>query len=81
MNTGIQTSTATPYGAMTTTNPAANIKNIWPKDLMGIVAAHNIPYAATASVTGEIVLDEGIDARSLCRIKSVWHIGHHFTDF
>ena len=50
MNTGIQTSTATPYGAVTTTNPSANIKDIWPKDLMGIIAAHNIPYAATASL-------------------------------
>lgn len=50
MNTGIQTSTATPYGAVTTTNPASSIKNSWPKDLMGIVAAHNIPYAATASL-------------------------------
>jgi pyruvate/2-oxoacid:ferredoxin oxidoreductase beta subunit len=50
MNTGIQTSTATPYGAITTTNPAAKIKDIWPKDLMGIIAAHNIPYAATGSL-------------------------------
>jgi pyruvate/2-oxoacid:ferredoxin oxidoreductase beta subunit len=50
MNTGIQTSTATPYAAITTTNPSANIKNIWPKDLMGIISAHNIPYAATASL-------------------------------
>ena len=50
MNTGIQTSTATPYGAVTTTNPAAKIKDNWPKDLMGIIAAHNIPYAATASL-------------------------------
>jgi pyruvate/2-oxoacid:ferredoxin oxidoreductase beta subunit len=50
MNTGIQTSTATPYGAVTTTNPAVKIKDIWPKDLMGIIAAHNIPYAATASL-------------------------------
>ena len=50
MNTGIQTSTATPYGAVTTTNPAAKIKDIWPKDLMGIIAAHNIPYAASASL-------------------------------
>ena len=50
MNTGIQTSTATPYGAVTTTNPSSNIKNNWPKDLMGIIAAHNIPYAATASL-------------------------------
>ncbi len=50
MNTGIQTSTATPYGAITTTNPSANYKKQWPKDLMGIIAAHNIPYAATASL-------------------------------
>jgi pyruvate ferredoxin oxidoreductase beta subunit/2-oxoisovalerate ferredoxin oxidoreductase beta subunit len=49
MNTGIQSSTATPYGAVTTTNPAENYKRTWPKDLMGIVAAHNLPYAATAS--------------------------------
>ncbi len=50
MNTGIQTSTATPYGAITTTNPGQGYKKTWPKDLMGIMAAHNIPYAATASL-------------------------------
>lgn len=50
MNTGIQTSTATPYGAVTTTNPGQGYKRTWPKDLMGIIAAHNLPYAATASL-------------------------------
>lgn len=50
MNTGIQTSTATPYGAVTTTNPGGGYKKFWPKDLMGIVGAHNIPYAATGSL-------------------------------
>jgi pyruvate/2-oxoacid:ferredoxin oxidoreductase beta subunit len=50
MNTGIQTSTATPYGAVTTTNPGEGYKKSWPKDLMGIVGAHNIPYAATGSL-------------------------------
>ena len=50
MNTGIQSSTATPYGAVTTTNPGAGYKKSWPKDLMGIIAAHNIPYAATCSL-------------------------------
>ncbi len=50
MNTGIQTSTATPYGAVTTTNPNPEYKKTWPKDLMGIVASHNIPYAATCSL-------------------------------
>jgi pyruvate/2-oxoacid:ferredoxin oxidoreductase beta subunit len=50
MNTGVQSSTATPYGAVTTTNPNDNYKTIWPKDLIGIIAAHNIPYIATASL-------------------------------
>ncbi len=50
MNTGIQTSTATPYGAVTTTNPNPNYKKTWPKDLMGIITSHNIPYAATVSL-------------------------------
>lgn len=50
MNTGIQSSTATPYGAVTTTNPGQGYKKQWPKDLMGIIAAHNLPYAATASL-------------------------------
>ena len=50
MNTGIQTSTATPYGAVTTTNPNGDFKRSWPKDLMGIIAAHNLPYAATCSL-------------------------------
>ena len=50
MNTGIQTSTATPYGAITTTSPGTSFKKTFPKDLMGIIAAHNIPYAATASL-------------------------------
>lgn len=50
MNTGIQTSTATPYGAVTTTNPAGNFKKTMPKDLIGIVVAHNVSYVATASL-------------------------------
>ncbi|MDZ4667010.1 MAG: thiamine pyrophosphate-dependent enzyme, partial [bacterium] len=48
MNTGVQTSTATPYGAITTTNPAG--KKTWPKNLVELVAAHNVPYLATASL-------------------------------
>jgi pyruvate ferredoxin oxidoreductase beta subunit/2-oxoisovalerate ferredoxin oxidoreductase beta subunit len=50
MNTGVQTSTATPYGVATTTSPGVNYKHTFPKDLMGIIAAHNLPYAATASL-------------------------------
>ncbi len=51
MNTGIQRSSATPFGASTTTSPAGK-KSIgqfsWKKDMPAIVAAHNIPYIATA---------------------------------
>jgi pyruvate ferredoxin oxidoreductase beta subunit len=52
MNTGIQRSSATPYGASTTTAPAGK-KSIgqvtWKKNMPAIAADHNIPYVATAS--------------------------------
>ena len=51
MNTGIQRSSATPYGASTTTSPAGKMsigQVTWKKDLPAIAAAHNIPYVATA---------------------------------
>ncbi|MBI2966456.1 MAG: pyruvate synthase subunit beta [Bacteroidetes bacterium] len=50
MNTGIQTSTATPFGAATTTNPDPAYKQTYPKDLIGIIAAHRVPYIATLSL-------------------------------
>jgi pyruvate ferredoxin oxidoreductase beta subunit len=52
MNTGIQRSSATPFGASTTTSPAgkASIGQFaWKKDMPAIAAAHNIPYVATAN--------------------------------
>lgn len=48
MNTGIQGSSSTPMGAWTTTTPFG--KPVTRKNLMQIVAAHAIPYAATASI-------------------------------
>ena len=50
MNTGIQRSSATPWGAWTTTTPVAHPKERPKKDIMAIMAAHRIPYAATATV-------------------------------
>lgn len=50
MNTGIQRSGATPRGAATTTSPAGQVipgKTEKKKDLMGIVIAHGVRYAAT----------------------------------
>lgn len=53
MNTGIQKSSLTPFGAKTTTTPAGeNIRgNVRPKkNMFEIVSAHDIAYAATASI-------------------------------
>jgi len=53
MNTGIQRSGSTPKYAWTTTTPVGTAlrgKVQWKKDIMGIVMAHRVPYAATASI-------------------------------
>jgi len=50
MNTGIQRSSATPWGAWTTTTPEQHPKDRPKKDMVAIMAAHRIPYAATASI-------------------------------
>jgi pyruvate ferredoxin oxidoreductase beta subunit len=52
MNTGVQRSSATPFGSSTTTSPAGGVikgKMEWRKDLTRIVVAHNVPYAAQTS--------------------------------
>lgn len=49
MNTGIQRSGATPFGAHTSTSPAGTVKQgkeQHRKDLTAIMVAHNIPYVA-----------------------------------
>jgi pyruvate ferredoxin oxidoreductase beta subunit len=51
MNTGIQRSSSTPFGAMTTTSPPGKKsigQSTQKKNMPKIVAAHNIPYVATA---------------------------------
>jgi pyruvate ferredoxin oxidoreductase beta subunit len=53
MNTGIQRSSSTPYGAWTTTSPPGkySIGEDKPKKWVALIAAaHQIPYAATASI-------------------------------
>ena len=53
MNTGIQRSSSTPIGAWTTTTPVGTT-NYWKtepkKNMVEIMAAHKIPYTATASI-------------------------------
>ncbi len=54
MNTGIQRSSGTPWGAATTTSPAgtqSSGQNTWKKSLAEIAVAHHIPYVATACVS------------------------------
>jgi len=51
MNTGIQRSSATPFGASTTTQPAGKVsmgQSTWKKNMPAIAVAHGIPYVATA---------------------------------
>ena len=55
MNTGVQRSSLTPFGATTTTTPsgigeAAVGKRGGKKNMFEIMIAHRIPYCATASV-------------------------------
>jgi pyruvate ferredoxin oxidoreductase beta subunit len=51
MNTGIQRSSSTPFGASTTTSPSGEMsigQVTAKKNMTAIAAAHNIPYTATA---------------------------------
>ena len=50
MNTGVQRSSATPFGSRTTTTPGQGWKKSRKKNMVEILAAHRIPYAATASI-------------------------------
>ncbi len=50
MNTGVQGSSSTPYGAWTTTTPGRDWKKMRKKNIVEALVAHRIPYAATASI-------------------------------
>ncbi len=47
-NTGGQRSSATPFGATTSTTPRG--KDVEKKDILAIMAAHRVPYAASLSL-------------------------------
>jgi pyruvate ferredoxin oxidoreductase beta subunit/2-oxoisovalerate ferredoxin oxidoreductase beta subunit len=50
MNTGVQRSSATPYGTRTTTTSGQGWKSTRKKNIVEALVAHRIPYAATASI-------------------------------
>jgi pyruvate/2-oxoacid:ferredoxin oxidoreductase beta subunit len=54
MNTGVQRSSGTPYGASTSTTPAGSVsigKPTHKKNMPLIMSMHNIPYVATATMS------------------------------
>jgi len=75
MNTGIQRSSATPYGASTTTSPAGKVvpgQVTWKKNMPEIAVAHDIPYVATACPSYPIDLVQKV--KKAARIKGPAYI-------
>ncbi len=63
MNTGIQRSGTTPFGASTTTSPAGRAsigQQTWKKPMPAICAAHGIPYVATLNPSYPLDLAEKV---------------------
>ena len=70
MNTGIQRSSSTPHGAFTTTTTKG--KERFKKNLPGILAAHEIPYVATCSISEPLDLyDKFKKAKSIKGCKYI----------
>ena len=74
MNTGVQRSSSTPWGAWTTTTPTGHPESHPKKDIMAIMAAHRIPYAATASVAYPVDLVEKVRKAKSIRGTRFLHI-------
>ncbi len=78
MNTGMQRSSATPYGAAATTTPAGTKipgKREFKKPVALIMAAHNAPYVATASVCDipdlQRKIKKGLETKGPCYVEIV----------
>ena len=77
MNTGIQRSSSTPYGAATTTSPPGKRsigQATWKKNMPKIAAAHNIPYVATACPSYPFDLLAKVKKASMAEGPSYLHI-------
>ena len=77
MNTGIQRSSATPFGASTTTSPSggqSHGQSTWKKNMPLIMAAHGIPYVATACPSYPFDLAEKIGKAVRAKGPSYIHI-------
>lgn len=77
MNTGIQRSSETPFGASTTTAPAGKVsfgQHTWKKNMPAIAAAHNIPYVATSCSSYPFDIMEKIEKAKRVKGPSYIHI-------
>jgi len=77
MNTGIQRSSSTPFGAMTTTSPPglkSQGQMTWKKNMTAIAVAHGIPYAATACSSYPFDLYEKVKKAQAINGPSYIHI-------
>lgn len=77
MNTGVQRSSCTPYGAMTTTSPPGEKsfgQVTWKKNMPAIAVAHNIPYVATASPAYFLDLMNKVKKAALVKGPAYLHI-------
>jgi pyruvate ferredoxin oxidoreductase beta subunit len=79
MNTGGQRSGTTPWGARTSTTPVGRLQageDRLPgrkKDMMGVIAAHNIPYLASAASGYPLDLMEKVQKAAAIRGPSYIH--------
>ena len=76
MNTGIQRSSATPFGAATTTSPAGKLSHgerHFKKDLAAIASAHRIPYVATVNPAYYLDLMNKVKKASLIKGSAFIH--------
>ncbi len=87
MNTGIQRSSATPFGASTTTSPVGKQSMgqfSWKKNVPAIAAAHNIPYVATACPSypfdfmDKVVKGKEVDGPAYIQVLSVCPTGWNY---
>jgi pyruvate ferredoxin oxidoreductase beta subunit len=77
MNTGIQRSSSTPYGAMTTTSPPGKHsmgQSTWKKNMPAIAVAHGTPYVATASPAYPVDLMNKVKKASMVPGPAYLHI-------
>ena len=77
MNTGVQRSSSTPYGAITTTSPSGRKISgqvTWKKNMPAIAVAHNIPYVATASPAYFLDLMNKVKKAALVKGPAYVHI-------